>query len=180
MLDRGERPKLAAVAEEAMVSRATAYRYFPSEEALFLETILHARRAERGGKSYPTTTPDDPIERAVLVQRYLIDYSAEHETEFRMFLRVTFDKWLAAEGKPEDQLRQRRRLEMFRPGLRAHARRGRPGESWPSSGSRCRSCPGSRRWWRFRTCALSSLEEGTDAVEWAARTLVRAVLEGRS
>ncbi|MGE0723371.1 MAG: helix-turn-helix domain-containing protein, partial [Alphaproteobacteria bacterium] len=37
---RGERPSLDQVAVEAMVSRATAYRYFPNVEALLIEASL--------------------------------------------------------------------------------------------------------------------------------------------
>jgi len=36
----GGRPSLEEVAEAAMVSRATAYRYFPSIEALLVEAAL--------------------------------------------------------------------------------------------------------------------------------------------
>jgi AcrR family transcriptional regulator len=36
--DEGHNPTVAQVAERAMVSRATAYRYFPSTEALISET----------------------------------------------------------------------------------------------------------------------------------------------
>lgn len=38
---RGERPTLEQVAEEALVSRATAYRYFRSVDDLLLEASLH-------------------------------------------------------------------------------------------------------------------------------------------
>jgi AcrR family transcriptional regulator len=40
LLRQGSRPTLADVAEEALVSRATAYRYFPSIEALLVEAPI--------------------------------------------------------------------------------------------------------------------------------------------
>jgi AcrR family transcriptional regulator len=40
LMRRGESPTLDDVAEEALVSRATAYRYFPGVEALLLEASL--------------------------------------------------------------------------------------------------------------------------------------------
>ena len=46
-MKQGRKPDLEEIAEEALVSRATAYRYFPSVEALLLEASLdvaHARR----------------------------------------------------------------------------------------------------------------------------------------
>ena len=40
LLKAGERPSLEEVADEALVSRATAYRYFPSIDALLIEAAL--------------------------------------------------------------------------------------------------------------------------------------------
>ena len=40
LLERGQTPTVADVADEAFVSRATAYRYFPSHEHLLLEVVL--------------------------------------------------------------------------------------------------------------------------------------------
>jgi len=40
LMCQGRKPSLEEVAEEALVSRATAYRYFPSIEALLLEATL--------------------------------------------------------------------------------------------------------------------------------------------
>ena len=37
LMKQGRKPSLEEVAEEALVSRATAYRYFPSVEALLVE-----------------------------------------------------------------------------------------------------------------------------------------------
>ena len=37
---QGRKPSLEEIAEEALVSRATAYRYFPSVEALIVEASL--------------------------------------------------------------------------------------------------------------------------------------------
>src|ERR1700748_3926722 len=43
LMKEGRLPKLADVAEEAMVSRATAYRYFSSDEALITEAAIHGQ-----------------------------------------------------------------------------------------------------------------------------------------
>lgn len=40
LLERGRTPTIADVADEALVSRATAYRYFPSQEHLLLDVVL--------------------------------------------------------------------------------------------------------------------------------------------
>ena len=40
LMKLGRRPTLEEVAEEALVSRATAYRYFPSVESLLIEAPI--------------------------------------------------------------------------------------------------------------------------------------------
>ena len=40
LLEQGRTPTIADVADEALVSRATAYRYFPSQEHLLLDVVL--------------------------------------------------------------------------------------------------------------------------------------------
>ena len=41
LMKHGQNPSLEEVATEALVSRATAYRYFPSVEALLVDAALH-------------------------------------------------------------------------------------------------------------------------------------------
>src|SRR5882757_1604982 len=48
LMSQGQLPKLAEVAKEAMVSRATAYRYFSSDEALMGEAALVDRTPTAG------------------------------------------------------------------------------------------------------------------------------------
>lgn len=43
LLGEGRSPTMEEVAAEAMVSRATAYRYFPSMEALLVEAPIHGK-----------------------------------------------------------------------------------------------------------------------------------------
>ena len=40
LMKQGRKPSLEEIAEEALISRATAYRYFPRVEALLLEASL--------------------------------------------------------------------------------------------------------------------------------------------
>jgi AcrR family transcriptional regulator len=58
-LRNGQQPTVTDAAEAAGISRATAYRYFPSQEMLWVEVALFAadgpllRGAERGTDSGP-------------------------------------------------------------------------------------------------------------------------------
>ena len=47
-MKQGRNPSLEDVAGEALVSRATAYRYFPSVEALLLEASLDVEVPDAG------------------------------------------------------------------------------------------------------------------------------------
>ena len=65
LLKEGRTPSLEEIAEAALVSRATAYRYFPGVEALLLEASFDVETPEPEAV-FPPGTPDDPVERLVL------------------------------------------------------------------------------------------------------------------
>jgi AcrR family transcriptional regulator len=87
LVAEGKTPTLAEAADAAMVSRATAYRYFPSQDALLLEVPLEIGAPTVqflfGGDSAPT----EAEERAALVHNALYDHLREQEVQFRLFLR---------------------------------------------------------------------------------------------
>jgi len=97
LLERGENPSIAAVAETAEVSRATAYRYFPSERALALELQLEltlpSMDAILGARG-------DPQHRAAHVQRVFHDHAVRNEAAFRHFLSAVHELRLA--GRAQD------------------------------------------------------------------------------
>ena len=62
LLAEGRRPSLEDVAETAMVSRATAYRYFPNAEALLAEASLHVAFPDPAAL-FEGSTSTDPTER---------------------------------------------------------------------------------------------------------------------
>jgi AcrR family transcriptional regulator len=83
----GKTPTVAEVADAAMVSRATAYRYFPSQEALLVQVPLQMGvptvKSLFGGDSQPTEVED----RVALVHNTMYDYIREREVQFRLFQR---------------------------------------------------------------------------------------------
>ena len=62
LMKQGLKPDLEAIAEEAMVSRATAYRYFPGVEALLLEAALDMAAPE-AAEVLRDAPADDPVAR---------------------------------------------------------------------------------------------------------------------
>ena len=59
LLKQGRRPSLEEVAEEALVSRATAYRYFPGVDALLVEASLDT--VVPGSRTRASLRPSDPV-----------------------------------------------------------------------------------------------------------------------
>ncbi|HET6907735.1 MAG TPA: TetR family transcriptional regulator [Mycobacteriales bacterium] len=108
----GQTPTVADTADAAAVSRATAYRYFPSQESLLVEVPLQvgAPTVESlfAGKSAPTDAED----RAVLVHNALYDHIRQHENEFRLFLRNSLLRSLDPD-RGEEPRRRAGRLELL-------------------------------------------------------------------
>jgi len=108
----GKTPTVAEAADAAMVSRATAYRYFPSQEALLVEVPLQIGvptvRSLFGGDAAPT----DPEDRAALVHNALYDHVREHEAQFRLFLRNSLLRSLDTD-RTDDPLRGARRAALL-------------------------------------------------------------------
>src|SRR5918998_1860764 len=62
LMKNGRKPSLEEVAEAALVSRATAYRYFPSVEALLVEASLDVAVPD-GEAVFADDPSEDPEER---------------------------------------------------------------------------------------------------------------------
>src|SRR5579885_1316568 len=87
LLREGRTPTVAEVAEAAQVSRATAYRYFPSQEMLLAEVALFAV----GGPLSPRDEAPDglpPSEAVGRLVRRVAEWAYDHEQPLRMILRL--------------------------------------------------------------------------------------------
>jgi AcrR family transcriptional regulator len=115
LLSRGEQPSLETVAEEALVSRATVYRYFSNLDMLLAEAPLDVQtlEAETLFDELPAERRNDPAERAVRVQEHLHELVARNEARFRMFLKATMEQWIAENGEPKEPLRGARRITLL-------------------------------------------------------------------
>lgn len=99
----GQVPDLEAVASEALVSRATLYRYFPSLDGLMAEVAADAetRSASDLFAGLEDSSPPGPhgdsrlaADRLERVQSHLHQLSRDHEVQLRVFLRCTMDRAL--------------------------------------------------------------------------------------
>ncbi|HYD44088.1 MAG TPA: helix-turn-helix domain-containing protein [Phenylobacterium sp.] len=107
LMREGRRPSLDEVAEAALVSRATAYRYFPGIEALLLEASLDVVTPQPG-ELFGPQAPRDPLERLLAVEAALDGMIAANELPLRMMLAQSLERSVA-QGAGEAPLRQNRR-----------------------------------------------------------------------
>jgi AcrR family transcriptional regulator len=123
----GAAPTVAQAADAAMVSRATAYRYFPSQEALLVELPLDVAAPTVDQLFGHEAAPRDAEDRAALVQNALYDLARDHEAEFRLFLRSSLLRSLDADGSA-DPFRGARRSVLLDAALAPLAGELAPGE----------------------------------------------------
>ena len=114
ILDRGETPTVAQVADEALMTRTTVYRYFPTQESLLLELSITLSLAEVDELLARPVGRGSPEERLLELVELFNRYVAANEPLMRTAQRHYLDTWLAAEraGDGHDQhLREGRRLQ---------------------------------------------------------------------
>lgn len=106
---RGETPTVAEAAEAAGISRATAYRYFASQQALLLEVSLEAI----GTVPDARTVEEGPVESRVdAAIRAFVRMSVNHERPLRTFLMHSMEQWLRTrkDGNDDYPVRKGRRV----------------------------------------------------------------------
>jgi AcrR family transcriptional regulator len=86
---RGETPTVAEVAEAALISKSTAYRYFPSQEGLLAEALLDVvNQADLEAVYAAAQTPGPAAARLDAVVRADHALVTKHEAVFRTFVRA--------------------------------------------------------------------------------------------
>lgn len=113
---QGRNPSLDEVAEEAMVSRATAYRHFPDVSALLVEASFDIATPQadllfRGG------LPDDPISRLERVDGAFHDMILDNEYALRLMLMHSLERSIRRDGDAGLPVRQNRRSPLIEAAL---------------------------------------------------------------
>lgn len=112
LLAAGVTPTVPQAAEAALVSRTTAYRYFPSQDALLTEVAVNT---DVDDLEALVAQPVDGVEQARERTHELLDALNRHvldaEVPYRAALRLYLDQWLAAaaEGDDDPVVREGRR-----------------------------------------------------------------------
>lgn len=182
LLRDGVTPTVQAAAQAAKVSRATAYRYFPTQDSLLTE-VLSVTPSTEVVDELLDRLPDSEIEERleVLVDRFN-RIALESEAEYRAALRVYLETWFEAgmgseEGEDTPRLRAGRRMRWLARVL-----------------APLRDRMTEREWERLRrslsltigidsivilkdVCGLEDEDEIVDLLRWTARVIFDRALE---
>ena len=116
MMKQGAKPSLEEVAAEALVSRATAYRYFPTVEALLVEAALDVA-VPQAEDLFQGTPTDDPVARLERVDAALDEVLTANEASFRMMLAHSLQRAPTDGAGAEIPARQNRRTPLIEAAL---------------------------------------------------------------
>jgi AcrR family transcriptional regulator len=170
LVRQGREPTVAEVAVVGEVSRATAYRYFPTQESLLANMRMFAPEGPVAMFEKATLETTDPVERVGVLARQVAEWAFQNEPALRTMLRLSLD--------PETGVR--------RPGHRirwiAEALQPLEGKVDAIALERLSSALtmvlGIDPVIPLTDFAKLSPEQGIEVIEWAARTLVRSVVAG--
>jgi AcrR family transcriptional regulator len=116
LMRQGRMPTIEDVAEEALVSRATAYRYFPSVEALMREAALDVAMPDPD-ETLRNDRSADPAARLHLVDGAMHDFIVDNEAALRLMLAHAIEHGTRPGDAGDPPRRQNRRLPMIEAAL---------------------------------------------------------------
>ncbi len=125
LMKQGKTPSLEEVAEEALVSRATAYRYFPSMEALLAEALVDVAMPDMA-TLFAGASESDPVARVLRVDDMLHNLTAANEGPLRVMLAHSMQRVL--NGEAEAPPRQNRRTPLIEAALAPARKRFKPAD----------------------------------------------------
>jgi AcrR family transcriptional regulator len=178
LLRRGASPSVAAAADEAKVSRATAYRYFPSPEALLVEVaeMTPAVLPVEAVLRRPAT--DDAEERLLQLLDTFNPIVIAEEVAMRNALRVYLDTWLVSrrgeQGAPS--VREGRRVRWLDEAL-VPVRRRVSKPQWQRLRAALSLTLGTEAVVVMKDVCRLENEEALAVLRWAATALLRASLD---
>jgi AcrR family transcriptional regulator len=133
LLRQGRHPSeldMDAVAADAMVSRATAYRYFPSIQSLLLEAPLDGQVPDPQ-QLFADDPSTDPVERIDKAEAALHEVCYRNEKQLRLMLAASLQRCGAGESAARNHhdsrhdipIRQNRRTALIQAALQPARRR---------------------------------------------------------
>jgi AcrR family transcriptional regulator len=161
-------PTVAEVAERADVARATAYRYFPTQEALLLETSFLGDSEPLRSLGDLVDQIPDPVERLAEAVRRGAEWTLGREARLRAVLRMSLD--------PEQAAKRPARRRGYLAQLLADVREQLPADAYERLVGSLTLLLGIDPIVSLRDNGDVPSERIPDVLAWAARTLVAAAL----
>lgn len=179
MLREGIAPGVAEAAQRAKVSRATAYRYFPTQDSLLVEVTAVNPAIAPVEELLDTLEGTDADERLRLLLHSFIPIVQAEEMTMRTALRAYLDTWLESkrEGAPAPAVREGRRMRWLDKAL-APVRRQLPPAQWRRLRAALSLVLGIEAVVVLKDVCHASDEESLATLEWAALALLQAGLAG--
>jgi AcrR family transcriptional regulator len=125
LMKRGRSPTLDEIAADALVSRATAYRYFPHVDALLAEAALDVVVPEADAL-FEGSSSRDPVARLEQVDNALHEMMLANEPQLRMMLMHSLQRSLNGGQDSELPARQNRRSPLIEAALEPVRRQLKP------------------------------------------------------
>ncbi|MEW5975672.1 MAG: TetR/AcrR family transcriptional regulator [Acidobacteriota bacterium] len=175
LMKAGRTPTLAEVAEEALISRATAYRYFSSLEALLAEAPLDGvvPTAEAVFAEDPSKEPEERLLKANAAMRKIV---WANQTQCRLMLARLLDQAAKADRDSDRVKRQNRCTDLIEAAL-APSRDQFDGAVYRKLCKALALVFGTESMVVFRDVLQMEDREAWEVESWAVRAFVRAALE---
>jgi AcrR family transcriptional regulator len=170
LMKEGRKPNLEDVAEAALVSRATAYRYFPSVEALLVEASVDLATPDAASLfGSDATDPETRIDRAEAAMHRM---AFDNEKAIRLMLAAA----LSRSDRDDVPVRQNRRTALIEAAL-APAQSRFKKASYERLKAALALMFGSESMIVFRDVLRMDERDARAVKSWAVRALVRAALD---
>lgn len=180
LLATGVRPTVTEAAAAAKVSRATAYRYFPTQESLLVEAAASRPVESIDAMLAAQADPADGRGNLASLQSAVYDLMAGEEAAMRMALRAYLDAWFDAhaKGDPAPDVREGRRMRWIAAAL-GPALAGLPGPQARRLHAGLALTMGVEPLVVMKDVCHLGDDEARDVLRWVAGTLFDAATAGR-
>jgi len=171
-MKQGRKPAMDEVAKEALVSRATAYRYFPSIDALLVEVPVD-EAVGSPGEIFANRTSDDAEARVDEAEAFMHKVVYQNEALLRIMLANSIGRNLEDDTLPN---RQNRRVPLIEAALSTSRHRFRD-DDYERLCAALAMIFGPESMMVFRDVLRVDEKTARQVKSWAVRALVRTALQ---
>jgi AcrR family transcriptional regulator len=175
LMQQGHVPSLEEVADVAKVSRATAYRYFPTQEHILAGTIVLQANLEDDAKLQAAMDSQDTAARLVSVVEAFHRRFATHEVAYRALLRILLQPVDQADSTEQPKVRASRQVHWLNEALDP-LRNTLVEEQYERLFAAIFSATSLEAYLALRDVCLLSPAEAGKIMIWSAQSLLKAMM----